>query len=77
MIADMTRAERIAWFNFHIDTIATALANAETVIENLGRLLERSDAFEHPSMNAQRFRESVMERVNSKLAQEVQEHLGV
>ena len=77
MIADMERDERVAWFNFHIDGVATERAIFEAAVERYGRALERSDAFEHASTNAERFRESLMERADSKLAEEIQEHLGL
>ena len=77
MIADMTRIDRIAWFNSHIDAIARERAIFEAAVERYGRAIERADAHEHASFSAERFRESIMERADSKLAQEVQEHLGV
>lgn len=74
--ADKSYAERVAWMNYHGDSMARERGQFVAALETYARAIRAHSANDDLNFTADRFMESVLDRADASLAPEVREYLG-
>jgi hypothetical protein len=74
--SEMTRTDRVAYFNFHGDLLRQGRADLVFALERWASICKRCDAFETRGMTAERYVSDLLESADGPLAEEVAEYVG-
>lgn len=74
--SEMTRADRVAYFNYHGDKLIRVRADFVSALERYAAALKACGAFENSSMTAEKYVADALDELDAPLAEEVTQWIG-